>query len=713
MFGLLSIYREREGHLDVSTSHKESDENLGRWLAYQKKIYKEGTLSDYNREQLEDLGVELGNNVTQTKFDANWETMFSCLRDYRKANGDCFVSQGYVTPKGGKALGEWLDRQRRVMDRGELLPSRKSKLEALGVVFGDVASQKWEDMYQRLSDYRQHNGHIRVPYSYQDKDGKNLGTWVNTQRQSKKKGTLLSYQESKLEALGMQWEVTNSQWDSMFSLLVRFKDEKGHCNVPWSVKVDSEDGGTEMALGQWVARQRRSKQKGSLSVAKRTKLENLGLAWNRNDQWDELFECLVEYQKQHGDCNVPRDYRIGAKHLGTWLVHQRQSKRKGDLDPLRQARLEDLGIEWNRRPSWDEFYDLLVQYHAREGNCNVPQTYKENDRNLGAWLSQMRCLKKKNALEKEQIQALESIGVVWDVTASKWDDMVTLLNQYKKKYGHCRVPQSHKEDGRNLGTWLNTQRQRKRAGTLPSNMIEILEAIGVTWNLQQSRWDEMFALLVQYKEREGTCLAPQHIEKGQDLGTWLDQQRMLYRKNTLDATKKEKLEKIGMVWNVNAFKQEEMLIRLLRFKEREGHCDVPSNHLEDGKALGTWLHKQRRVKKTGKLDPDLAARLENIGVVWSVNKRKWETMFALLEDFNQREGHSCVPQDHIEGPDGKRLGNWLDWQRVKKKSDRLDPALQERLEGLGVKWTIYAKFDDDDWGFEGMDHLFDDEDIFG
>ena len=74
-------------------------------------------------------------------------------------------------------------------------------------------------------------------------------------------------------------------------------------------------------------------------------------------------------------------------------------------------------------------------------------------------------------------------------------------------------------------------------------------------------------------------------------------------------------------------------------------------------------------------------------------------------------GHCRVKQTHQEH--GKNLGTWLDRQRTKKKQGKLDVKLQARLEDLGVEWEINGKFDreddDDDWGFEGLDHLFDDE----
>ena len=128
------------------------------------------------------------------------------------------------------------------------------------------------------------------------------------------------------------------------------------------------------------------------------------------------------------------------------------------------------------------------------------------------------------------------------------------------------------------------------------------------------------------------------------------------------------------------------------------------------------VYRQRRLRATGKLDLSLSNELEDVGVIWSTNDQKWEIWFGLLQQFQKREGHCRVPQKHQEGKDKKNLGNWLDFQRHQKKNDKLDATRESRLEEIGVEWEIYAKFgeddDDDDWGFEGMDDLFDDDDMY-
>jgi hypothetical protein len=62
---------------------------------------------------------------------------------------------------------------------------------------------------------------------------------------------------------------------------------------------------------------------------------------------------------------------------------------------------------------------------------------------------------------------------------------------------------------------------------------------------------------------------------------------------------------------------EEILPLMKEFKKREGHCNVPRSHKEDGASLGAWVNSQRRAKKMGKLDADRERRLEEVGPEWS------------------------------------------------------------------------------------------------
>ena len=70
---------------------------------------------------------------------------------------------------------------------------------------------------------------------------------------------------------------------------------------------------------------------------------------------------------------------------------------------------------------------------------------------------------------------------------------------------------------------------------------------------------------------------------------------------------------LGVVWSVQVQKWEHNFMLLERYRAREGHCNVPSRHVEEGKKLGRWTENQRQ--RTDNLDETRRKRLEELGVV--------------------------------------------------------------------------------------------------
>jgi hypothetical protein len=286
---------------------------------------------------------------------------------------------------------------------------------------------------------------------------------------------------------------------------------------------------------------------------------------------------------------------------------------------LKTDMMNSVVVEFKRGSKWERMYKLLLMYKKKEGNCNVPQNHKEDGENLGQWLDRQRYNKKKGRLDTKKEQQLNAIGVTWDVLSQKWEDNFNLLLQYKVREGDCNVPAIHKEDGENLGQWLNNQRTYKKNGKLDTEKEKRLEEIGVTWDVLSQQWEDNFTLLLQYKEREGDCNVPgRHKEDGENLGIWLKKQRQNKKKGRLHTEKEQQLNAIGVVLDPYSIRWETMFTLLEQYKEREGDCNVPAIHKEDGENLGYWLSQRRYNKKKGKLDKERIRRLEEIGAVWSM-----------------------------------------------------------------------------------------------
>ena len=266
---------------------------------------------------------------------------------------------------------------------------------------------------------------------------------------------------------------------------------------------------------------------------------------------------------------------------------------------------------------WEQMFNLLTAYKQREKDCNVPKKHVEDDENLGTWLSTQRQANKKDKLNEERKRQLEDLGVVWKLSTKSWEDMFVLLTQYKDKNGHCNVPHKHVEDDKNIGYWLDTQRQAKKKQTLNNERKRRLEDIGVKWELISTKsWEDMFVLLTQYKDNNGHCNVPhKHVEDDKNLGRWLATQRQAKKKQTLNNERKRQLEDLGVKWQLTSTKTwNDMFILLTQYKGNNGHCNVPQVHKEDDENLGVWLTAQRQANKKDKLDVERKRQLVDLGV---------------------------------------------------------------------------------------------------
>ena len=62
---------------------------------------------------------------------------------------------------------------------------------------------------------------------------------------------------------------------------------------------------------------------------------------------------------------------------------------------------------------------------------------------INSWCSQQRVDYHAGKRSKQQIEKLESIGFVWDQEEADFQEMVKELEAFKKKHGHCDVPENY------------------------------------------------------------------------------------------------------------------------------------------------------------------------------------------------------------------------------------------------------------------------------
>lgn len=133
---------------------------------------------------------------------------------------------------------------------------------------------------------------------------------------------------------------------------------------------------------------------------------------------------------------------------------------------------------------------------------------------------------------------------------------------------------------------------------------------------------------------------------------------------------------------------------LKRYKETNGHCDVPQIY---DSGLGTWVSAQRSqfkryiIGKSSSMTHQRKAALDRLGFSWSLRKRfSWEERFAELKGYSETHNGSCdVPN---EG-DYKPLWTWCQNQKQAYKRGRegkSHPVPVERvtlMEQIGFRWS--------------------------
>jgi hypothetical protein len=265
--------------------------------------------------------------------------------------------------------------------------------------------------------------------------------------------------------------------------------------------------------------------------------------------------------------------------------------------------------------TWNKRFMELVEYEGKNGHCNVPQ----RNGTLGRWISRQRNLFRCKELKADRYEKLVGVGFAFEdqkfaIGNERWNILFMELVEYKEKNGHCNCPTMNGA----LGGWIRNQRKLFKSKKLKADRNEKLLGIGFAFEdakgaTDNEKWNRRFMELAKYKEKNGHCNIP---IINVSLGSFISDQRRLFRSKKLKEDRYEKLVDIGFAFeDVTALefkgkldqKWQEMYQKLLKHKEMKGHCfNVPSI------SLGSWLRRQRWLYRKGKLRDDRAEKLLSV-----------------------------------------------------------------------------------------------------
>lgn len=435
-------------------------------------------------------------------------------------------------------------------------------------------------------------------------------------------------------------------------------------------------------------------------------------------RWEVLCQAAADAAAKEGTLELPRSYTIhSGVPVGKWLELQRQvqaGQRPGRLTAEQAAKLEKLGIRWNHRleAAWEKGFASAQKYRTEHGDLLVPVRYRDkNDFALGEWIVYNRQRYLGGNLTQNRIERLEAIGMVWSTSNDLWEQNYAAATQYYLEHGDLEVPIKYETpSGFGLGVWLGAQRAAHKAGELPQEQVERLDALGMDWtNRNDRKWMSLYDVAAAYYHEHGNLNVPSEYvtPDGVLLGKWVARQRYAYLnpdRSSARVTPERKalLDKLGMVWEKYDPWQERYDLALA-YKTEHGDLEIPSVYkTEDGVWLGSWVSRQRQALNSGSsaLSSERRKLLRTLfkgerrpsdpaADHGTVREANWERNFRSAARYARKYKHLLVPASYVDS-DGVRLGVWISNLRAARKnrpdSYQVTPAHIKKLNSIGMVW---------------------------
>ena len=435
-------------------------------------------------------------------------------------------------------------------------------------------------------------------------------------------------------------------------------------------------------------------------------------------RWEVLCQAAADAAAKEGTLELPRSYTIhSGVPVGKWLELQRQvqaGQRPGRLTAEQAAKLEKLGIRWNHRleAAWEKGFASAQKYRTEHGDLLVPVRYRDkNDFALGEWIVYNRQRYLGGNLTQNHIERLEAIGMVWSTSNDLWEQNYAAATQYYLEHGDLEVPIKYETpSGFGLGVWLGAQRAAHKAGELPQEQVERLDALGMDWtNRNDRKWMSLYDVAAAYYHEHGNLNVPSEYvtPDGVLLGKWVARQRYAYlnpdrSSARVNPERKALLDKLGMVWEKYDPWQERYDLALA-YKTEHGDLEIPSVYkTADGVWLGSWVSRQRQALNSGSSALS-SERRKLLRILFkgerrpsdpaadhgTVREANWERNFRSAARYARKYKHLLVPASYVDS-DGVRLGVWISNLRAARKnrpdSYQVTPAHIKKLNSIGMVW---------------------------
>ena len=709
-FQMLKKYSAKNGTTRIPSGMKYKGYALGSFVARCRRQQLRGILGKKKKELLESIGFSF------SPYEDDWNNAFKLAEMYYNTNGDLLVKQNEIFEDFN--LGMWISRQRTnyYSSKAKMKQERIQALESIGMVW-NANDASWELRYKAAKKYYAEFGDldILIDTTY---DGIRLGSWISNQRtarKNKKDSHVLTEERiQRLDDIGMIWEANSSKQVSFpeKALFFYFKQVfpkaiDNDRSLGFEVDVLDKDHGIGMEYDGRLYHQNIHKDYEKNRNAK----QHIKLYRFREKGCPVLMDGL--------SINIPIDKVGDYKYLS--IVYEKTINNickqfnypKIDVDIYRD--IDSILSLYKRSTDRFEFwFNEAEAYYKKHGDLLVKSTDEKN-RRLCLFLQRKRSayFGKRRLISQDQINRLNSIGMVWDVEGYYFNIKYELAKQYYLERGDLLIPRGTIIDDIDIGNFIAVLRRAYNYGTLKPQVIQKMEDIGMVWNPRDEAWEKHYNLLKEIYDKTGTVNIPFSQEiQGVKIGKWLYKQIQAYWKldgRYIDEDRIQRLEALEINWHSEEYSVEKEVRKqkqwmktynlLTEYIYTFGIQTFDTRVEYKNVKIGQWVSRQRMNKQ---LSEERKQLLQEIGIVLDVAEEEWQKMFELVKEFVLKYGWNNLTQKTEYK--GKKIGKWVDTRRGEKRGKRGIPGVtltEEKismLESIGIIWDIQ----DNSW----MNHYF-------
>ncbi len=599
--------------------------NLKNWISNQISNYNNPNPSD-RRPLTKDKVIALQQlEIKWNYYDSVWDKYYKHAEEFYLKQKHLNIPVNYECNDGLK-LGVWLLNQRNDYKLGRIKKERIEKLEKIAIIW-DLYENNWNENYKLLKDIYEQKGSIYPISELPVIHNYNLSIWVRTQIYKNNKKKLSNEQITLLDQVGIVWNERSDSWDEMYEQAKKYYEV--FCSNGLLIISGDEK---YKQLKRWIRKQRsdyKNRNNNCFTEDRIKRLESIGMVWDEYDlSWEEGYKKASDYFEKYGSLDVTLN--ASGKELYSWIRLQRKKYKKGTITKKQEERLNSIGMIWDA------------------SNKSVRVSFPEKA--LYYYVS--LCYEEVLTSEKTVLNGKElDIFIPKEKIAIEYDGIYYHQNRFNEDVEKCHLC---KEKGisliriREKGLPLidetlctSITREGQDDDSLQMILLELFKILKVDVDVNVPRdhheiadmvkninspFDIMYEEARKFYDINGHLNVPVNYKTstGKNLNSWITTQRRAYygKKNAgkLSNYNIQRLEKIGMIWDIDKTKWGNYYSLLSDYYKENGNLCVPRSYCVDEIRLGNYVHTLRCDYKKGKLEEQKIKELNKIGMIWEARK---------------------------------------------------------------------------------------------